>query len=145
MGAAGHTIYADMISHAKSGGAYNVYDLFVIDNTSLQGCSTTNYSFPQMGVPYYALFMGERPTLSGGAVQALAQFNTFSFTNAQLYYSGSLVGIYTPYSQTPFGWDTWEPMRNTCSDSLTHENITPSSVSTSNSFTETWNTSCGTG
>ncbi|HEV2139339.1 MAG TPA: hypothetical protein VGR53_10915 [Nitrososphaerales archaeon] len=128
----GDSVQAYVLNQGWNGGSTSLWNLQITDNTISQSCTVTGYSF-NIGVPLLAEFLTERPKI-GGAYSNLLQFNQFSITG-NMYYSGATRGIYGPYSN---GWYTLYVMEACHS---TPPNITTGAVTSTNTFTQTYDNS----
>jgi hypothetical protein len=128
----GHSITTDVWSNAKNGGSVSLYNVSIIDATSGSSCSVSNQSFAQMGTPYYAQYIDERP---GDPSVRLPSFPDHSITG-WIYYGGSLKNIFTPYNNN---WKTEILMVNGG-----NTNIDPGAVDTGGAFLQDYISSSGT-
>jgi hypothetical protein len=130
---AGDLVDTTVLNAAEYGGSSTVYDLYVYDSSSGLTCSVTNHSYTSFTTPYYAQYIGERPSI-GGSLARLPDFTTTTMTG-DIYYSSTYTGISTPYGN---GWYYQNLMQNSG-----YTNITPGSISSS-AFSLPWSTSSGT-
>lgn len=131
----GDAISAYVLNQGETGANSSIYNLQVSDTTANKACTVSNFGF-KMGVPHYAEFELEWPYGF-----RLPKFSSFTLTG-NLYYSGSVRGMYTPYTN---GWYNVYTMRNCLEpgSSPCYTDVTPGSVSSSNGFTLTWSSSSG--
>ncbi len=130
----GDSIQAYVLNQGYNGGSTALWNLQITDNTIRQSCTVTSYS-DNFGVPLLAEFITERPEY-GATYAQLPNFNQFSMTG-NMYYSGSVTGIYTPYSN---GWYYLDVMEACGSPP---PNITTGNVNSANTFTQTYgNSNC---
>ncbi len=132
----GDSIHAYVLNQGWNGGDQTLWNLQITDQTRGGSCTVTGHSF-NIGKPYYAEFITERPLYTDiNQYATLPSFTQISIAG-NMYYSGAVRGIYGPYTN---GWYNLYVMQNGCSP----PNISTSAVNSGNSFTETWNNSCGT-
>jgi len=130
---AGDSISVDIISHAKSGGDVDSFDLYVTDTTSSHSCSVTSYHNSAVGTPYSSNFMVER-----ASNYRLAKFTDVNLAGS-MYYNGSLNGITYPYNDGYYDtYSMWNP------DNNGYHNVGFSTVFSNSSFSEYFNTASGT-
>ena len=123
----GDSVQAYVLNQGWNGGSTSLWNIQVYDAKSNQACSVTGHSF-NIGAPLLAEFIAERP---GGA---LPRFNSFGIAG-DVYYGGSVKGIYTPYSNSWFN----EYAMEACGSPP--PNISLSVVNSANTFTETYSNS----
>lgn len=129
---AGDQMYIDIYNEAENGGSVNQYQIYIDDFRSGLQCTPNNgqpITF-SMGTPYYADYAAE-------AVDTLPNFGSVSMTGL-LYYSGSLQGIYNPFSN--YWYNTAYLWPSGCSG----PDITYGAVSGGGTFTFAYQSSCGT-
>lgn len=141
---AGDSVSASVYNGVGNGKGSSYYSMSIDDNTIGYSCSAQTSSYNH-GTPYYAQFMGERPTLNLSPLP-LPQFTTTTMYGYISYNSNPYSIIYGPYSNNYY--QKWYMVnagsQNTCSGQPLGSNICVSSVSSSGSFTLTWKTSSGT-
>ncbi len=93
-------------------------------------CQVVSYNFSGMGQPWFSEFIAERR-----AAYTLAQFPNFGIWG-ETDFQGT---YYTNYQSYTTGWWTEYIMYNGCGN-----NIAVSSVDSTSTFSESWQTSCGT-
>jgi hypothetical protein len=108
----------------------NVYSIYFNDYTKGNACSVTNSSFG-MGTPYFAQFVTEH-----GNGYSLNKFTTLNWCCGTIYPRGTPTSVYTWYHTSDFNFYV---MNNGCGD-----NIQTGSISSSNSWTQSFLTTCGT-
>jgi hypothetical protein len=124
------SISAEVYDHAADGGPWYLYDIYVDDYNSNQVCQVVSYNFSGMGQPWFSEFIAERR-----AAYTLAQFPNFGIWG-ETDFQGT---YYTNYQSYTTGWWTEYIMYNGCGN-----NIAVSSVDSTSTFSESWQTSCGT-
>jgi hypothetical protein len=108
-------------------GAYN---LFIDDNSNGQACSA-NGQTTAMGTPYFGVYGGFRPIV-GGSTARLPQFGTVTISSCSVG-PGQCIAQYNQGISVRY--DMWNS---------SNHNVSVNSMSSSNSFSFTWQTSNGT-
>jgi hypothetical protein len=146
----GDTIYTTTQNNKYGGGSNTEYTFLVEDTNSNTSCYASNIADGGYATnPTYAYYMTEDPFGCGGSC-TLAKFGTVSFTSAGYddYNLGSEVGIYTAVVTN--GDYVVDQMYNgvcpsgTCTPSnciSPTQDIGAGTVSSSNAFTNTWDSS----
>jgi hypothetical protein len=116
----------------KTGGSQTQWDASIDNETDDILCTASNIDY-DLGDPLFAQYITERPNLGGPT--KLAKFSGGILQEGDLYYSGSLKSISTPYQNS---WYNDITMANGGVD-----NITIGSVSFG-AFTHTWQSSTNT-
>jgi hypothetical protein len=129
------SITTDVYSQGKTGGNPNLYNISVMDLTTGKASGVTNFNFSQMGTPYFADYVNERPSF-GGTPARLPQFTSDSITG-YMYSGGAFQSIWNPYSH---GWDNQYIMNNGQGNNISLGSV----IGLNGPFTETWLTSAGT-
>ncbi len=132
--AASDSMAVDIVNEARDGGSSTIYNIYISNYRTGQGCNVYDRSYSSFSTPYYGQFITERPAGSGGLLR-LPKFGSATMSGAMMNYGGSNHYISDPYNN---GWYIRSLMTN--SGNL---NIEVGAVS-SGSFTQTWKTSNGT-
>ena len=123
------SVQAYVLNQGWNGGSTSLWNILITDNTTHQSCSVTGHSF-SIGLPLLAEFITEDP-----AGYTLSKFNQFGIAG-NMYYSGSIRGIYTPYSNQWY----YEWAMDACGYP-NPVNVHLGAVNSANTFTETWSNS----
>jgi hypothetical protein len=136
----GDTIYTYTINDAYDGGSDSSYSFYVEDVTSSTYCIMSADSV-SLTTPYWAVYQTELPNYNSAP---LAKFGTVTFSSMKFWNSsGSAFDTpYEAYSDDYYAYNVFESAGNypTCTNPVTNI-LTSTSISSSNEFTNEWNTS----
>lgn len=147
----GDTIYTTTQNNVYGGGSDTEYTFLIEDTNTNTSCYAPN--IPDGGYatnPTYAYYETEDPISCSSSQCTLAKFGSVSFTSAGYddYNLGSEVGIYTAVNNGDYQVDQMYngvcPQTGTCTISnciSPTQNIDAGSVSSSDDFTNTWDSS----
>lgn len=143
----GDNIYAATTNEAAYGSGYSasLYDFDIADSTTNTSCYSGGNSYSAMQAPDYGNFIVENPNscVYAQGCATLPKFGSETFSNAQFYDSSA--GYTTLYSAYSHGYYSKDIMQNApnnngvCGTYIT--NVATGSVSSSNTFSTTWQTS----
>ncbi len=143
--AAGDYVGVNIMSEyiQPGGGPVTTYTIYGADDTTGYSCgSVGDVTDTSMGTPYYGEFMTLRFYYNGVPAYygALAKFGTIHNYDANMYYGGSNINLYTPYTN---GWYNQYTMNNGCGNNIALQAMQKQDTLHAD-FNQHYNTSCGT-
>ena len=142
----GDTIYTWTINNAYDGGNDSSY-VFYVEDTHTSTYCILSQSKSSLTAPYWATYQTEQPYYHGNAIAPLAKFGTVTFSSMKFWNSAGSDFV-TPYTAYNSGYYVKNVMENSPYPSCpapTVNILTSSSISSSNQFTNVWQTSEYTG